>query len=314
MMFVAALALPGATALAQSPEARPAGTTFTSTHFPYSLVLPPGWEVQTSSQDPASDEDLFRGEGVSARVGGGPHEDLGQTVADRVEDNRAAEIALGCTSDPSMDRATTLGGAEAILWSWSCPNSHHVAINTIRDALRLRLQVNVPADRLAEAEPLLETLRTTFRFTGGAEASPGPDAIARIDDALQGTWVADWHPVELVLATLEAHGLRDDCEPTCLEGMGSATTAQHAMRFQDGEFIQYGALDGGPLEIGTMGTYRVLDDHTIEATETATLGTIQLGFTLRDDVLAFDLLTELEPVDMIPLVGIFETLPFTRMP
>lgn len=310
-----ALALPGATALAQSPDpgTSPIGTTFTSIHFPYSLELPPGWEVLPVSQEPGSDEDLFQGGGASARVGGGPLDDPRQTVADRVADNRAAEIAEGCTSDPAMDRPTTLGGAEAILWSWTCRNAYHVAINTIHDDLRLRLQVNVPVDRLADAEPLLEELRATFRFTGGSAAPPlGPAEEA--DASLQGTWVTDWHPVELVLATLEANGIREACEPTCLEGRGDASTSQHAIRFQDGEFIQYGALDGGPLQIGTVGTYRLLDDQTIEATETSTLGVIELGFTVRDDVLTLDVLTEMNPADLVALVGIFETLPFKRVP
>ncbi len=316
MVVAVALALPGATTLAQSqsPASPPTGTAYASPHFPYTLELPAGWEVLPASQGPNSDEDLFQGNGASARVGGGPLEDPQQTVADRVADNRAAEIADGCTSDPALDRPTTLGGAEGILWSWSCPNAHHVAINTIRDGLRLRLQVNVPLDRVGEAEPLLEALRATFRFRGGAEAPAEPSELSMVDADLQGTWVNDWHPVELELATLLAAGLLAEDSPSWKEAVGAATTSQQAIRFLDGEFVQYGALDGGPLEIGTIGTYRLLDDHTIEATETSTLGTIQLGFTVREDVLALDVLTELDPVDMIPLVSIFETLPFKRVP
>jgi hypothetical protein len=317
VVVAAALALPGVTALAQSPTpgTSPAGTTFVSQHFPYSLELPPGWDVLTVSQTAGHDEDLFEGEGASARVGAGPLEDPQQTVADRVESNRAAETAMGCTSDPSMDQATTLGGQEAILWSWSCSGSHHVAINTIHDGLRLRLQVNLPADRSAEAEPLLEALRQSFRFT----APPDPLVLAGVDARIQGMWVNDEHPVELEVATLVASDieeqiLNDRSDPGYWEALEAATTAQTAVRFQDGEIIQYVAYDGGPLEPGWIGTYRLLDERTIEATETNSFNRIVYEFTLRDDVLTIDVVSNQSPIDMVAQTGLFETLPFKRIP
>jgi hypothetical protein len=87
-----------------------------------------------------------------------------------------------------------------------------------------------------------------------------------------------------------------------------------AVRFEDGAITQYGAADGGPLEVGWVGSYRLLDGHTIEAIETGSFNRIVYEFTLSDGILTMDVVSNDDPVDLVPQTGIYETLPFTRVP
>jgi hypothetical protein len=78
---------------------------------------------------------------------------------------------------------------------------------------------------------------------------------------------------------------------------------------------QYCAADGGPLEICWNAAYRLIDEHTIEASEVGRPTTRMVyAFTLRDGVLALDVVNADDPIDLIAQTAIFETLPFTRVP
>jgi hypothetical protein len=281
-----------------------------SAGFPYTLALPKGWELVFAN----AEEDLFQGPEATARVGGAPAEP-GDSVESRVTSNRADEIGSGCTSDPADDRPTTLGGSDAILWTWTCPGSHHAAINTIRDGQRLRLQVNVPSGSESLAAPLLEQLRQGFSFAEQPLADGGD--LAGIDAQLQGTYETAWYPIELAVATLEAAGVDDRSDQEWWAWMEAAaeagTTGRLAVKFDDGTMIQYVAEDGGPLEVGLVATYRLLDDHTIEATEVGTFLSIVFEFKLRDGILTSDVVSSDAPGAMGPQTAFFETLPFTRV-
>jgi hypothetical protein len=295
---------------ATSPDA---GTRFDSVLYPYSMTLPPGWRVIDASQDPGSDQDLFEGPEGTARVGTGIPEP-GQTVADRVADNRAG-LAPGCSSGPADDWPTTLGAEQAIGWSWRCDESFTVAINAIHEDLGYRLSVSVPVDTEPLAAPLLESLRSDFTFTVGSDepATVAAD-LASLEAALEGTYETAWHPVELEYATLEAAGFGPEDEPSWFGYMGSISTARHALKLEDGTLTLYTASDGGPLEVGWLGRFRLTDDHTIEAVESGTFTEIVYEFTLEDGVLALDVISDSDPVDIIPQTAIYETLPFTRVP
>jgi hypothetical protein len=294
-----------------SPEpSATAGTPFTSTKFDYTLVLPPGWRAIPEAQE---DQDLFEGSGANARVGSGGPSEPGETVEDRVATNRA-DMA-DCTSDPSADRPTTLGGVYGIEWTWSCDNSHHAAVNAIHDGRRLRLEVIVPDGSESLAAPLLEQLRQSFAFTSAEAPSVRvePD-LAAIEAELQGTFENAWHPPELEFAAIEAAGLIDRSDRGYWDWNEAATTVRSAVRFEDGDIIQYSARDGGPLEVGWVGRYQLLDDHTIEAIETGTFNRIVYEFTLRNDILTMDVVSNDDPIDLVPQTGIYETLPFTKVP
>ena len=86
------------------------------------------------------------------------------------------------------------------------------------------------------------------------------------------------------------------------------------IRFQDGRLQQFESYDGGPDQLGWTGTYRVVGPHTIEATEIGTFDTITYDFDLRGNVLTVDVVSDADPVNLVPQTGIYETLPFTRVP
>jgi hypothetical protein len=295
---------------AATPSASPsaAGTPFGS-GFGYSMTLPPGWQVTLASGDPAGGEDLFEGpDGVSARVGGGPA-DPSHTVQERVAANREELTGDGtCQSDPSGDAPTTLGGEPAIAWSWTCPDSYHAAVNTLRDGLRLRLQVNVPLEAQASAAALLEAFRWTFTFDAPAD-------LVALEQMLQGSYETPWHPMALELAAIEAAGLDLGDDPPVKDEFTSISEVRHVIKFADGTMSEYCAADGEPLEICWSAAYRLVDDKTIEATEIGRPTTRMLyTFTLRDGILTLDVVGADDPIDLIAQVAIFETLPFTRVP
>jgi hypothetical protein len=292
-----------------SPQPSPsAGTPFISTKFPYTIVLPEGWRALPEGFE---NQDMFEGPGANAMVIFGAPAEPGETVEGRVAENRADLV--DCTSDPDQDRPTTLGEAYGIEWTWSCDMSYHVAVHAIHDGRRHRLEVSVPTGSEALAAPLLEQLRQSFAFTSAESASVGSEAdLAAIDAQLQGTWVSGWHAPELEIATIEAAGLTAPSD--WVSAVKTATTSRHGVKFEDGTIIQYGAADGGPLEMGWIGSYRLLDDHTIEAIETGSFWRIVYEFRLRDDILMMDVITDEDPSDMAIQTSIYETLPFTKVP
>jgi hypothetical protein len=309
------LSLPTAAASEASASADQAedGTTFTSEKFPYTLVLPTGWRAVPDVQD---ERDLFDNpEGFAVQVNGRPSEP-GDTAESRVAANRA-ELGAECQSDPADDRLTTLGGERAIAFTWTCPNSHSAAVMVVHDDMRFKLTVSVPKGSESQAAPLLEQLRQSFTVTDGSNPPTGTEAdLAAIEAELQGTFENAWHPFDLELATVEAAGLDRQDSPDWWDAVEAvaATPARSAVKFQDGDIIQYGAIDGGPLEVGWVGRYRLLDDRTIEAIETGTFNRIVYEFTLSDDILTMDVVSNDEPVDMVPQTAIYETLPFARVP
>src|SRR5262245_12880691 len=191
-----------------SADTDPVGVVFTSAKWPYSLELPPEWRVVPGSQEPGWGSDVFALDEVNATVASGIP-DPGQTVADRVAFNRATEVPPECTTDPVLDQDTSLGGEPAIKWSWRCPTSLHVAIHTIHDGRTHRLAVPVPIEHEGEASPILERLRAHFTLLddAGITATTDPVDLVGIEGQLQGTWVTDWYPVGLALATIRTAGL-----------------------------------------------------------------------------------------------------------
>jgi hypothetical protein len=155
-----------------------------------------------------------------------------------------------------------------------------------------------------------------------AAASLWPEAtseasgdLVAVDATLQGTYGTAWHPVALVLATLEAAGLDQDRRDTGFwDYVEASSTIRWAVKFDNGTIVQYGAADGGPLEAGWIGSYRLLDDRTIEATETTSFERATYTFTLEDGILTLDLVSYSDPTGVTPQTAIFETLPFTRLP
>jgi len=78
--------------------------------------------------------------------------------------------------------------------------------------------------------------------------------------------------------------------------------------------VEYVAVDGEPVEIGSQASYRLADADTIEATSPDGVYRTIVDFVLRDDVLSIDAISDTDPLALIPQTSIFETLPFRRVP
>ena len=234
---IAAVAGAAGAGTAASPAASPVpsteATTFTSTVYPFMIVLPPGWTV--TSVAPESTGELFHGPDADARLGS-PGPVPGQTAADRVAVNRDDIVSQGCTSDPTADTPATLGGEEAVAWSYVCDTTVTFALNAIHDEAGFRLSVTVPTDSTADGPALLAKLASTFSWTSAA-ATPAPSVdLAAIDAALQGTWRTEWAPIDLWIASVEAAGLDPNVagNELWLRDTPNASTRRGTLRF-DGD-------------------------------------------------------------------------------
>lgn len=144
-----------------SPSASPsaeAGTTYSSSNYPYRLQLPAGWE-------PRADEAFDGPNQMTLSVGTGQPEP-GQTVEDRVAANRQSQFA-DCTTDPANDAPITLGGEPGILWSMQCGPTLGLAANTIHKGVGYRLLLELPAgvEAMAQATAVMNGLLASFAFT-----------------------------------------------------------------------------------------------------------------------------------------------------
>jgi hypothetical protein len=91
------------------------------------------------------------------------------------------------------------------------------------------------------------------------------------------------------------------------------------LKLESGRWTQFGSHDGGPDEIGWSGTYEVVDDDTVVATDPC--GAITYTYALRGDELTLDMIEDEcegyggdDPQDeLIAQTTIFETAPFTKV-
>jgi hypothetical protein len=293
------------------PSAAEAGVAFASTLYPYTMTLPPGWSATPPDRGATSDN--FEGPGASASVDSRGAAEPGQTVQQRVDISRGTKN--GCTSDPAEDRPSMLGGEVAVQWTFSCSNTFTVARNTIHEGFGYGLALNVPTESEDKAPGLLDTLASTFTFTdvgaGTPSASPDLEAVAA---QLEGTWQTEWAPKELWIATIRAAGLDPATGGFTDNDFLGGNTARVTIKFEDGRLVVYPAVDGGPDEVGWRGTYRLLDSHTIEAVDGQFFNKIVYDFTIGGDVLTMKVVSNTDPIDLIPQTSIYDTLPFTRVP
>jgi hypothetical protein len=265
------------------------GTVFMSKRSPYVVTLPAGWRVLPVTDDPTQPRDAFATAGASATVQSAPRP--GQTVEDRVAATRA-EVGPPCTSDPANDQST-LDGEHAIVWSYRCPDSAVASLQAIHNDISSLVRVSVPPESESDLPSIVEQFRGAFQFVD-AQASPTASDLAEVDAQLRGTWTTEWFPVALALATIRAAGL----EP----GIG-----EPRRDWWEGVL----ALD--PATTWRFGV-KLVDAHTIQASEGGVFNKIVYDFDIRDGVLSIDVVSDSDPADLIPQTAIYETLPFTRVP
>jgi hypothetical protein len=165
----------------------------------------------------------------------------------------------------------------------------------------------------AASSPLAPTPAVLASTAASPTSSSQPGGVGAL---LEGTWSDGWHDVSLEVATVKAAGL----DPTGPEsgdwftGIQGVTKGRNTIRFQAGQLVLFNAADGGPDHEGWAGTYTVRDDHTIVAVETdaAPFPTIVYKFTLVGPVLTMRLVSDTDPLDVVPQTAIYDTLPFMR--
>jgi hypothetical protein len=140
-----------------------AGTTFSSSIYPYVIRLP--WRWQGGVRSSGSGEDFFYGPQEMTLTIGSGHPEPGQTVEDRVAANRLE--FLDCTTDPADDVPIMLGREPGILWSIKCGPTLSLAANTIHNDVGYRLMVKLPdsAQAMAQATALMDGFLSSFAFT-----------------------------------------------------------------------------------------------------------------------------------------------------
>jgi hypothetical protein len=111
----------------------------------------------------------------------------GETVSDRVRDNRAGETeAPGCTSDPKQDRPIKVGGKRGILWSYTCApdesgviparRAYYLSAQTIYQRpghrrVGYRFTVVVPLANKRQARPSLDRFLAGLSFLKVSDAT-----------------------------------------------------------------------------------------------------------------------------------------------
>jgi hypothetical protein len=121
---------------------------------------------------------------------------------------------------------------------------------------------------------------------------------------------------ELIATGVNAGFARTDVESAVDAALpGFDGTLELGLRLADGAWRQYVIVNGGPAEIGWIGTYDIVDDDTVVATDvTGEDGSITFAYELDDDRLILDAVDcgPCDPVaDMITTM-LYETAPFTR--
>jgi hypothetical protein len=171
-----------------APTATTGDGAFVSRMLPYQLVLPAGWSVDPLSQGEGSDADEFSGgDGDRRLIVGHGFPEPGETVSDRVRENRADETeAPGCTSDPKQDRPIEVGGKPGILWSYTCApdesgviparKTYYLSAQTIHQRpghrrVGYRFTIVVPLAHKHQARPLLNRFLAGLRFLKVSDAT-----------------------------------------------------------------------------------------------------------------------------------------------
>ena len=117
---------------------------------------------------------------------------------------------------------------------------------------------------------------------------------------------------QLVTTAIEA-GFAEEDVNAFLDGDGLEQTAVLGLRLADGGWTQLYAYDGGAEDVGWRGTYEVVDDDTVVATDPC--GAITYTYMLDGDQLTLDMVDDQCESggvgELIAQTILYETAPFT---
>lgn len=102
-------------------------------------------------------------------------------------------------------------------------------------------------------------------------------------------------------------------------GATNPATLEVTLRLTEGRWVEFESVDGGAPEIGWSGTYEVIDDDTVVATDPC--GAITYDYALDGDVLTLDMVDDQcqgfagydRDGELIAQTILFGTAPFTRV-
>ena len=157
--------------------------------------------------------------------------------------------------------------------------------------------------------------------TAAAPTTPAPPSVAASpsvpqaspDPLAEGDYVSGPLTAEMMVASVEAHGLDPADARSFVAGEGYKENEVVTMRLADGQLTLLQSMDGGTAAVGWHGAYEFVDDHTFVADDSYP---ITYGFRWEGDQLHISVLKDLhpDPMDLVAQVAIYESAPFTRVP
>ena len=137
---------------------------------------------------------------------------------------------------------------------------------------------------IAEVDEIQESIGTepVAIPEGCADGATAGESDPRLPD---GTYTTEELTAEDAVAALRARGVEiEEQMSDAIDSQIGDQTYMVSYVFDGGEFVQRMSKDGGPAEVGSSGTYEVLDDTTLELFETC-CGTSPIEFSFDGQAL-----------------------------
>ncbi|MGH9136951.1 MAG: TRAP transporter substrate-binding protein [Acidimicrobiales bacterium] len=227
-----------------------------------------------------------------------------------LHDHDAELLATACEQGAVVAEATD-GDLDAL----------RAAVEPVYTDLRADPQTAAMIDEIAALKASLTPEPLLIPDACTAEVPEEVPAAASVDELLpEGTYRTGEVTRDELIATGVAAGFdRADVE-AFVDADGIETSATFGLRLADGGWIQLYSYDGGPEGVGWRGTYEVVDEDTVIATDPC--GPITYTYMLDGDELTLDMIDDqckgaggdTDVGELIAQTLIFETAPFIRVP
>ena len=147
--------------------------------------------------------------------------------------------------------------------------------------------------------------------SAGATTPPSTPAPGEAPAIPEGRYRTSAATHDEVVAAGVAAGFSDADVSTFLDADGPWATASIELLLADGGWTQYVSVDDGPYDVGWRGTYRIVDEDTVVATDPC--GDITYQYVVDGDVLTLDMVDDQCDGGIEELIAqstIYETAPF----
>jgi hypothetical protein len=168
----------------------------------------------------------------------------------------------------------------------------------------------------ASFEEMLASLHFPEGVTPATEPAVATTASATSDPRLpEGDYRTPELSADQLIATAVAAGFNEADAQANLDGQGIDSTATYGLRLADGHWTTLLSYDGVPFNSGWEGTYEMVDDDTVTATESGHECTITYTYAFDGAQLTLDMVDD--PCfpgvldEQIAQTVIYESAPFT---